>query len=45
MGSRSLEITSGRRDGWGRRTKLGDINGGDAAKEGPELLLSMSVVA
>ena len=45
MGSRSLETTSGRRDGWGKKTRLGDINGGDAAKEGPELLLSMSVMA
>lgn len=45
MGSRNLGITSGRRDGWVKRARLGDIDGGDGAKEGPGLLLSMSASA
>lgn len=42
MGSRNLGIISERKDGWAKRARLGDIDGGDGVKEGPESLLSMS---
>ena len=44
MGSRSLGVTSERRDGWVKRARLGDIDGGDGVKEGPRLLLSASAL-
>lgn len=45
MGSKSSGITSERRDGWAKRARLGDIDGGDGVKEGPGSLLSMPVLA
>ena len=41
-GSRSLAIISGRRAGWVKRARIGDISGGEGVKEEPELLPSKS---
>lgn len=42
MGWRNSVTTSGRKGGWVKRARLGDIGGGEGAKEEPGLLWSMS---
>ena len=42
---RSLAVTLGRKGGWVKRARLGDIGGGEGVKEELELLWSMSASA